>query len=130
MTETEMMARFIEHVKNKPYTLAISKDGEPCEIAGKTVEDIVNVDGALMAVTSIGLYQLIPDEEMTMMYVRNDPTFVEVSEYTIVNIANITKVENESRRIWMGEQSVCGDESHWSDFMNKYDLFQQGKLSS
>ncbi|WP_261948821.1 hypothetical protein [Paenibacillus melissococcoides] len=46
MTEQELMARYKDHVTNKEYTLAISKDGEPCEIAGKIIEDLINVDGA------------------------------------------------------------------------------------
>ncbi|WP_261948775.1 hypothetical protein [Paenibacillus melissococcoides] len=129
MTEQELMARYKDHVTNKEYTLAISKDGEPCEIAGKIIEDLINVDGALMAVTSMGLFQLIPDEEMTMMYVRNDPRFVAVSDEIIVNLGNVTKVESDSRRIWMHDQSVVGDESYWTDFISKYDLFQQGKVS-
>ncbi|CAH8248428.1 hypothetical protein WJ0W_005691 [Paenibacillus melissococcoides] len=64
----------------------------------------------IMAVTSMGLFQLIPDEEMTMMYVRNDPRFVAVSDEIIVNLGNVTKVESDSRRIWMHDQSVVGDE--------------------
>ncbi|MFW5437102.1 hypothetical protein [Paenibacillus apiarius] len=129
MTEKELMERYKAHVMDKEYTLAISKDGEPCELAGKAIEDLITVEGALVAVTNMGLYQLIPDEEMTMMYVRNDPRFVEVSDDIIVNLGNVTKVESDSRRIWMGDQAVCGDESYWTDFISKYDLYRQGKLS-